>query len=96
MAIEVSKQLINIMVRKLRYCPVTCNLHTEMTQDAFDTACEAARQKERGTGYCRSKRQVIETWCDTCQGHRKPKGLQIVSKSHALAKRLAEQRRRAA
>lgn len=96
MAIEMSKQHINTMVRKLRYCPVTGNIPTEMTQEAFDTACEAARVKERGKGYCRSKRKVVETWCDTCQGRRTPKGLTILTPKLAMAKRLAEQRRRAA
>lgn len=96
MAIEMSKRHINTMVRKLRCCPVTGNLPTEMTQDAFEAACEVARKKEQGIGYCRSKRKIVETWCDTCQGRSKPKGLTIITTKRALAKRLAEQRRRAA
>jgi hypothetical protein len=94
MAIECHKRQINQLVRAAKHCPVTGNMPTEMTDEGFCEACDAARRKERGTGYLRSKRQVVETWCDTCQGRFRPNGLQIISKSKALAKRLAAMRER--
>lgn len=96
MALASSNRLINTMVRKLQYCPVTGNMPTEMTQEAFDAACEQCRRNQQGTGYLRSKRKIIETWCDTCQGRKKPKGLRIITSKKALEKWFAEQRRRAA
>lgn len=86
------RKVINQLIRAAQYCPVTGNFPTEMTAEAFEDACALARKRERATGFCRNRRTVMASWCDTCQGQRTPKGLTIISRSRALARRLAEQR----
>lgn len=85
--LEVAQKKTVQKLQSMKICPVTNGLPTTMTLDGFKEACERCREQDRH-GWEES-RAYKHTWCDTCQGNRRPKELRIISLEKLIRDRKA-------
>ncbi|WP_310598818.1 hypothetical protein [Desulfobulbus sp.] len=82
---------VNKRLRAVKICPVTNGLPTTMTLEGFQAACEKCREQDRA-GWD-EQHHYKHTWCDTCQGKKRPRELRIESLAKLAGKRKMAKRR---